>query len=107
MHHVLVKALGGSSAKGEADVYRVDLRFGDILLLCTDGLTKHVSSDDIAAVLDSGESAETCCRELVQRANAAGGSDNVTVVVGRARLESRSDREKKQRRPSLVTGKLR
>ena len=107
MHHVLVKALGGTSEKGEADVYRVDLRFGDVLLLCTDGLTKHVPPGEIAATLDEGDSSEACCRELVGRANEAGGTDNITVVVGRARLESRSDREKKKRRPSLVTGKLR
>jgi len=106
MHHVLVNALGGTSTKGEADVYRVDLRFGDTLLLCTDGLTKHVPPDDIARVLDQPTSAEAMCRELVAMANEGGGHDNITVVVGRARLESRADREKKKRRPSLVTGKL-
>jgi protein phosphatase len=107
MHHVLVKALGGTSEKGEADVYRVDLRYGDVLLLCSDGLTKHVPPADIASVLDDNESAEACCRELVDRANAGGGTDNITVVVARARLESRRDRMEKRRRPSLVTGKLR
>jgi PPM family protein phosphatase len=106
MHHVLVNALGGSSAKDDPDVYRVDLRFGDTVLLCTDGLTKHVDAETIAEVLDSHDGAEAACRKLVDLANQGGGSDNITAVVVRARLESRTDRQKKQRRPSLVTGKL-
>ena len=75
------------------------------LALAADGYQQPPA--EIAAILDEGDSSEACCRELVRRANEAGGTDNITVVVGRARLESRSDREKKKRRPSLVTGKLR
>jgi protein phosphatase len=54
---------------------------GDRLLLCSDGLTKHVSDKDIGRALESEQSAESACRRLVDAANAAGGTDNITVVV--------------------------
>ena len=53
------------------------------MLLCTDGLTKHVSDDEIAAALRDLASAEQACRDLVALALDRGGSDNVTVLVGR------------------------
>jgi protein phosphatase len=63
----------------------LDLAAGDALLLCTDGLTKHVSDDAITAVLAADHTPEQVCRTLVAAALAGGGSDNVTVVVARAR----------------------
>jgi serine/threonine protein phosphatase PrpC len=82
MHHVLWNALGGSN-KHESDVCRIDLVGGDRVMLCTDGLTKHVPNAAIAKVLSEGGSAEQCCRVLVELALQGGGSDNVTVVVAR------------------------
>lgn len=61
----------------------VELQKGDVMLLCTDGLTKHVPDDGIAAILIAAPNAEGACRELVSAALEAGGSDNVTVVVNR------------------------
>jgi serine/threonine protein phosphatase PrpC len=61
----------------------VDLQPGDTLLLCTDGLCKHVSDDRIAELLGRAESAEAACRELVAAALAEGGTDNVTALVAR------------------------
>jgi protein phosphatase len=61
----------------------VDLAPGDTMLLCSDGLTKHVADPQIAAMLSIGESAEASARALVQAALDGGGSDNVTVVVAR------------------------
>ena len=60
---------------------RVELRRGDAILLCTDGLTKHVTDERIAAHLGSGKSAEHVARALVDEALAGGGTDNVTVLV--------------------------
>jgi protein phosphatase len=54
-----------------------------MLLLCTDGLTKHVSDETIAAVLGRADSAEAACNELVAAALADGGTDNVTALVAR------------------------
>jgi serine/threonine protein phosphatase PrpC len=64
-------------------VYQRRLAPGDQLLLCTDGLTKHVSAPQIAEILNSTYSAEDACGELIDAANAAGGTDNTTVVLAR------------------------
>ena len=77
-----------SSAVGAQDmtpaVSALTLEQGDALVLCTDGLTKHVSERQIAEVLQRGHNAESSCRELVDLALAGGGKDNVTVVVAQA-----------------------
>jgi protein phosphatase len=52
-----------------------------MLLLCTDGLTKHVSDEVICETLADSSSAERACHDLVSMANKSGGSDNITVVV--------------------------
>jgi protein phosphatase len=78
---VLVSALG--AAEMTPSLGLVDLTPGDTLLLCTDGLTKHVSDETIADVLGKAESAEAACRALVDAALADGGTDNVTAVVAR------------------------
>jgi protein phosphatase len=61
----------------------VDLQPGDFLLLCTDGLTRHVPDERIAALLAAAPDAEAAARALVAAALADGGSDNVTVIVAR------------------------
>ena len=77
--HVLTSAIGGSQTS--PDVSRAELRRGDVLLLCTDGLTKHVSDEDIAERLGTMSSSEQVARALVDDALAGGGSDNGTVLV--------------------------
>jgi protein phosphatase len=62
-----------------------DVRWDDVMLLCTDGLTRHVSDQEIEAELKQIQSAEQCCRRLVKLALERGGTDNVTVVIGRLR----------------------
>ncbi len=80
--NVLASAIGGQEMLPSIGV--LDLLPGDALLMCTDGLPKHVSDDAIKAVLASGATPEQACRTLVDAALAGGGSDNVTVVVARA-----------------------
>jgi protein phosphatase len=83
LHHVLSSAIGASAALPE--ITRVDVRKRScVVLLCTDGLTKHVSDAEIAQHLATMESSEQACRSLLQLALDRGGSDNVTIVVGRA-----------------------
>ena len=77
----LVSALGGDDLT--VAVGLVDLQPGDVLLLCTDGLTKHVPDERIAEVLGRAADAQSACRELVADALDGGGSDNITVVVAR------------------------
>ena len=80
LRNVLTSALG---AQIKPALGLVDLEPGDALLLCTDGLTKHVSDDEIAVMLGNNESAEATCARLVEMTLARGASDNVTVIVGR------------------------
>ena len=77
LYNVLSSAVGGDFVP---TVGVVDLEVGDVLLLCTDGLTKHVTDDRIAEVL-SKEPPEAAAQWLIDDALAGGGTDNVTVVV--------------------------
>lgn len=77
----LISAVGGSEMLPKIGL--VDLAPGDTLLLCTDGLTKHVADEQLAAMLGRGESAEATARALLQAALDQGGTDNITVVVAR------------------------
>jgi protein phosphatase len=78
--HVLSSAVGKEI---QPVTSKVELDIGDSLLLCTDGLTKHLSNREILSCMEGAESAEEVCRDLVAGALEAGGSDNVTVVVAR------------------------
>ena len=82
-NHVLSSCIGGGESKLSPKAYRADLRAGDVLLLCTDGLTKHVSDQEIAAILRRQQLAQDTCRQLIEKANAAGGTDNITAIVAR------------------------
>ena len=84
-----------SSAIGAPDavpvVSRVDVsERGCILVFCTDGLTKHVSNDEIAAFCERGLSSEELGRTLVDLALERGGSDNITIVIAQAPLRKRT-----------------
>ena len=83
LKHVLWSAVGNDELVPQ--VVSTDLTRRDVSLLCTDGLTKHVSDDEIRAHLSRKESSESICRSLLDLALARGGSDNVTVVVGKVR----------------------
>lgn len=65
-------------------VTRLDMTWGTVVLLCSDGLTGHVSDDRIRERLRSMTSARQVCEDLLCDALEDGGSDNVTIIVGRA-----------------------
>ncbi len=65
----------------EVDLYPIELRAGDRLMLCSDGLTSMVRDDAIKQVLDEEADPSNAANRLVEMANEAGGTDNVTVVV--------------------------
>jgi serine/threonine protein phosphatase PrpC len=79
--HTLTSSIGGHETHPK--ITRVDMTWGNVLMLCSDGLTRHVSDERIRDVLRSMTSAKQACETLVQEALDDGGSDNVTVVVGR------------------------
>jgi serine/threonine protein phosphatase PrpC len=80
--NVLVQAIGGPEGV-EPAISQIDLEPGDTLLLCTDGLTKHVARPEMAALLREADSAEHATRDLIAAALAGGGTDNVTAIVAR------------------------
>lgn len=80
--HVLASAIGSDAA--EPAVSRMRMSRDAIVLLCSDGLTKHVTDAQIAEVLRTLKSAEQACRDLLQLALDGGGSDNITVLIGRS-----------------------
>ena len=79
--NVLVRALG-LNYPSTPDIALHPLGPQDIVLLCTDGLTKMISEEDIlSAILESRASPEEACKRLITQANAAGGKDNTTVLL--------------------------
>jgi serine/threonine protein phosphatase PrpC len=85
LRHVITNVVGGTSPGVHTEVHRLSLEPGDVLLLCTDGLTTMVADDRIAEVLQASSSPSTACEQLVRLANEQGGKDNVTVIVARYR----------------------
>lgn len=80
--HTLSSSIGGRQTNPV--VTRFDMAWGNVVLLCSDGLTRHVSDERIRDKLRSMTSARQVCEDLVQEALDDGGTDNITVVVGRA-----------------------
>jgi protein phosphatase len=80
--HVITRALG-VDADVKIDALRVDLEPGDVVLLCTDGLSGPVGDDDILGAVDGAMALQDAAESLVRMANEAGGPDNVTVVLAR------------------------
>lgn len=80
--HVLSSAIGGPQAAPAAG--RVGIDWPMVHLLCSDGLTKHVPDHRIRERLATMTSSRQACEALLQDALDGGGSDNVTIVVGRA-----------------------
>ena len=78
--HILTRALGVSS-EVEADMWDLQLRSGDRLVLCSDGLSNELTSEELAEVLSSVPDPGEAAHQLVEIANEHGGSDNITVVV--------------------------
>jgi protein phosphatase len=86
MRHVLTGAIATRGAFVKAELGRWRLEDGDQILLCSDGLTDMVKEDAIARALAGPGNADATCRRLVDLALAAGGEDNVTVVLARYRI---------------------
>lgn len=80
--HTLSSSIGGR--KTAPVVSRLDMGWGTVVLLCSDGLTKHVSDERIRERLRSMTSARQACEDLLHDALEDGGSDNISLIVGRA-----------------------
>ena len=80
--NVILQALG---AQGDVTPVtgRIRLRRGDMLLLCSDGLSGKLRSEDIQNIVASNEDLSQACDELIAEANNRGGEDNITVILAR------------------------
>lgn len=85
LRHVVTRAIG-SSDRLEVEVQEEELRDGDLVLLCCDGLSDKVGDGEIGSILLEGDALEGICGRLIDAANAAGGDDNITAVLIEYRL---------------------
>lgn len=80
--NVIYRSIGGDE-EIEIDIIRRRISGGDVILLCSDGLTGMLSDDQIRDILMVNPDPNTAAKELVVNANSAGGEDNTSVVVVR------------------------
>ena len=83
--NVITQCLGDASHRSEPEVRVCDLRHGDVILLCSDGLTSMCEDDVVTDVLAKykNDDLNSCCEALVTAALEAGGHDNVTIALAR------------------------
>jgi serine/threonine protein phosphatase PrpC len=79
-NNIILQALGTADTV-QVDLTFVELRKGDMLLLCSDGLSGMIRYEEIREVLRSSTEPLEICKALTERANQAGGHDNITVIV--------------------------
>lgn len=77
----LYNVIGGGDEGVQVDTFEQDLSRGDVLLLCTDGLTDELGDGKIQRVVSKSDSVSDAGRTLVEYANKSGGSDNITVAL--------------------------
>jgi serine/threonine protein phosphatase PrpC len=84
MRNIVTNAVGGDARGVKPEVHKHNIAPGDLILLCSDGLTEMLPDDEIAAHLSAPHTTpDQMARTLVDQANAAGGTDNITVIVAR------------------------
>lgn len=77
---IITRALG-PEPEVEVDTETHEVQPGDVILLCSDGLTTMISEERVAEILASAQTLDLAAQELIDEANRAGGRDNITVVV--------------------------
>lgn len=80
--NIILQALG-PDPKVKVDLTHQEVRRGDILVLCSDGLSGQVKKEEIAKIVTSAPDLSTACDQLIALANERGGPDNITVVIAR------------------------
>lgn len=78
--NIITRAIGACDDV-EADFFNVELAAGDIILLCSDGLTNMLEDEEIREILNSPGELEEKARKLIETANAHGGKDNISVIL--------------------------
>jgi protein phosphatase len=96
---VITRALGADDTV-DVDVLRVPVETGDLILLCSDGLTGMVGDAELARILRGGGELNHLAQQLVTAANKAGGEDNITAVL--LRIGSHREEDTEPERPPIV-----
>jgi serine/threonine protein phosphatase PrpC len=97
---IITRALGPEPSV-EVDTWTYPVKAGDVLLLCSDGLTSMVPEDRVQQILATHEDLEAAAQALIDEANAAGGRDNITVVLFRLE-EARGNGDGVVDQPTIV-----
>jgi len=85
--NIVTNVIGGPNVGVHAEIHKIRIQDGDVVLLCTDGLTEPVEDRRIAETLSKHSDPDVAARELVALALEQGGPDNVTAIVSRYRVE--------------------
>ena len=80
MKNKITRAIGGDE-EIRVDFFDIKLKEGDVILMCTDGLTNRVEDEDIRMIVRSSSDVVSAVQGLVKRANDNGGSDNIGIVI--------------------------
>jgi len=80
--NIILQALG-PDPKVRVDLTHQDVRKGDAIVLCSDGLSGQVKKDEIARIVSQNKELMEICSDLIELANQRGGPDNITVIVAR------------------------
>jgi protein phosphatase len=91
MRHCLSNSIGASRDAVQSQFSFIELHADDTILLCSDGLTNHVSDERLLSVMTSDQSAKEICEQLIQDSLDKGGQDNITAVVSRVRSTTAAD----------------
>ncbi len=78
--NILTQAIG-TTDQVTIDLYTEKLQENDYLLLCSDGLWDELTNDEIWGIIMSADSAQSACQALIDATNAAGGRDNIAIVL--------------------------
>ena len=78
--NIVTRSLSGNNGL-EVEVTELELKTGDRLLLCSDGLSSVLTDDEIGEIVTAGSDLRELCRELIRHVNAGGGPDNVTALI--------------------------
>ena len=90
-NNIILQALGTAESV-QVDLTYVDLRKADLLVMCSDGLSGMIRNEEIRTTLLSAPEPIEACKLLTDKANQAGGHDNITVIVARFEGESLPER---------------
>ena len=80
--NIITRAIGADSEL-VADYFEIEYSSGDIILMCSDGLTNMVEDEDIKNIINKGEELDLTAHKLVDTANNNGGKDNISVLLVR------------------------